>query len=343
MAYKEFANDFRKGILQDVLFFYGAEDFLMEWAVNQIIDRYVDDAWRSIDVRYIDGDSTGAHEIMGEARAYSMFSDKKVIVVRNYLPLYRKSSDPGSDELLHFATEKQETSILLFLLESRFASDLTAFGKKFIKAAGSYEFSRLERPDLKAFINKRIHAGGKMIARRELDFLIDISGYYNRDSTYNLTRLDADTRKIVKACRDDRITMDVIEDLLIGDSDRYVFNLVDALVGGNRSRALEIAETIIREEDGAMQVTSLLTKQFEIMFDALELSSRGMSISQMAKATGVNEFRFKKAYQAANAYSLSRIRKILTDLYNIDRDIKRGDIDKNVALELLVMSAVPGR
>ena len=92
-----------------------------------------------------------------------------------------------------------------------------------------------------------------------------------------------------------------------------------------------------------MQVTSLLTKQFEIMYDALELSSRGMSISQMAKATGVNEFRFKKAYQAANAYSLSRIKKILVDLYNIDRDIKRGDIDKNVALELLVMSAVPGR
>lgn len=343
MSYKDFANDNRKGILRDVLFFYGAEDFLMEWAVRQIIEKNVDDAWRSLDVRYIDGDSAGAHEIMGEARAYSMFSDKRVIIVRNYLPLYRKSSDAGSNDLLQFATEKQETSVLIFLLESRYASDLTAFGKKFIKAAGSYEFARLERADLKAFISKRIRESGKMIARREMDFLIDISGYYNRESTYSLTQLDADTRKIVKACSGDQITMDVIEDLLTGDSDRYVFNLVDALVAGNRARALEIAETIIREEDGAIQVTSLLTKQFEIMYDALELSSRGMSLSQMAKATGVNEFRFKKAYQAANAYSLSRIRKILTGLYNIDRDIKRGDIDKNVALELLVMSAVPGR
>ena len=68
-----------------------------------------------------------------------------------------------------------------------------------------------------------------------------------------------------------------------------------------------------------------------------------MTISMMAKKTGVNEFRFKKAYQAASAYSLSRIRKLLTDLYNIDRDIKRGDIDKDTALELFVLSAAPGR
>ena len=79
------------------------------------------------------------------------------------------------------------------------------------------------------------------------------------------------------------------------------------------------------------------------MYDALELSSQGMSIAQMAKKCGINEFRFKKAYQAAGSYSKSRIKKILADLYNIDRDIKRGDIDKDTALELFVLSAAPGR
>ena len=343
MAYKDFVNDFRKGILKDVLFFYGAEDYLMDWAVSQIVSKYVDEEWRSLDVKHLDGDSTGAFEIMGEARAYSMFSEKRVIIVRNYLPLYRKNADPGADELLDFASQKQDSSVLIFVLESCFAGDITAYGKKMIKAAGSYDFARLERADLKSFISKRIHAGGKMIARREMELLIDVSGYYNRDSSYTLTQLDADTGKIVRACSGDDVTADVIEDLLTGDSDKFVFNLVDAVVSGNRSRALEIAETIIREEDGAMQIIALLIKQMEIMYDSLELSQSGMSIAQMAKKTGVNEFRFKKAYQAANAYSLSRIRRLLISLYNIDRDIKRGDIDKDVALELFVLSAAPGR
>ena len=90
-----------------------------------------------------------------------------------------------------------------------------------------------------------------------------------------------------------------------------------------------------------MQVLALLTKQFEIMYDSLELSDRGYSISAMAKKTGVNEFRFKRAYSAAGRYSRRRIKKILTDLYNTDRDIKRGNIDKDTALELLAVSACP--
>ena len=339
MAYKDFINDFRKDILKDVLFFYGAEDYLMEWAVSQIISRYVDDEWRSIDVKHIDGSSCSAYEIMGEARAYSMFSDKRVIVVRNYLPLYRKNSDAGSDELLDFAAGSQGSSVLVFLLESRFSGDMTAFGKKMLKAAGSYDFARLERADLKAFISKRIQAGKKLIARREMEFLIDVTGYYNRDSSYTLTQLDSDLSKIVRACAGDEVTRDIIEDLLTGDEDRYVFNLVDALVSGSLARALEITETIIREEDGAMPVTALLTKQFEIMYDAIELNEKGYSISQMAKKTGINEFRFKRAFNAAGRYSKRRIGKILTDLYNTDRDIKSGNIDNDVALELIAISA----
>lgn len=343
MAYKDFVNDFRKGITRDVLFFYGAEDYLMEWAVREITAKYVDEEWRSLDFRQLDGSSVSSYDIMSEARAFSMFSEKRVVVVRDWLPLYRKASDPGADELLKFASSPQETAVLIFMLESSHSGDLTSYARKMIKAAGSYEFARLEKADLKAFINKRVRAGGKMIARRELDFLIDISGYYNKESTYTLTHFDADLAKLVKAAPDDMIDAGLIEDLMTGDSDRFVFNLVDAVVSGNRSRALQIAETIINEEDGAMQVTALLIKQFEIMYDALELSEQGMSIAQMAKKTGVNEFRFKKAWQAANAYSLSRIRKLLTELYNIDRDIKRGDMDKDTALELFVISAVPGR
>ena len=343
MAYKDFANDFKKGITGDVLFFYGAEDYLMEWAVREITARYVDEEWKNLDVRQLDGAQVNAFEIMSEARAYSMFSEKRVVIVRNWLPLYRKTADAGADEMLEFASHKQESSVLIFVLESRYSGELTSYARKMIKAAGAYDFSRLEKADLKSFVNKRVHAGGKMIARRELEFLIDISGYYNRDSTYTLTQMDADVAKIVKATQGDQITADVIEELLTGDSDRFVFNLVDAVVSGNRARAIAIAETIINEEDGAIPVTALLTKQFEIMYDALELSQQGMSIAQMAKKTGINEFRFKRAWQAANSYSLSRIKKLLTELYNIDRDIKRGDIDKDTALELFVISAAPGR
>ena len=341
MAYKDFVNDKKKGILKDVLLFYGAEDFLMNWAVESIVSEHIEDDCRDLDLVRLEGELVTAADIMAEARAYSMFSDRRVVVVRNYLPLYRKTADVNADELLAFAASPQDSSIVIFVVESRFSQDLSSYGKKLAKACGAYEFARLERADLKAFITKRVHNAGKMIARRELEHMIDVSGYYNKGSAYDLARLERDTDKIVKACAADQIGVSLIEEILIGDSDRFVFNLVDALVEGDRGRALAIAEAIIREDDGSMAVLALLTKQFEIMYDALELSDKGYSISQMAKKTGINEYRFKRAYNAAGRYSKTRIGRILIDIYNIDRDIKRGNIDKDVALELLAISACP--
>ena len=340
MAYRDFVNDKNKGLLKDVLLFYGAEDFLMEWAVESIISEYVDTDSRYLDVIRLEGDNVTAADIMAEARAYSMFSDKRVVIARNYQPLYRGVPDIHGEELLEFAAAPQEQSVVVFIVDSS-SPELSAYGKKLAKACGAYEFSRLDKADLKAFITKRIHNANKMISRRSLEHIMDVSGYYNKGSGYDLAQLDRDIAKIVKACEGDDISEDLIEEILIGDSDRFVFNLVDALVAGDRGKALDIAEAIIRDEDGAMAVLALLTKQFEIMYDALELSEQGYSITQMAKKTGTNEYRFKKAFAAAGRYSRSRIRRILTDIYNADRDIKRGDIDKDVALELIAISACP--
>ena len=54
MAYKDFVNDRKKGILKDVLLFYGAEDFLMNWAIESIVNDYVDEAARDIDLIHLE-------------------------------------------------------------------------------------------------------------------------------------------------------------------------------------------------------------------------------------------------------------------------------------------------
>ena len=338
MAYQDFYNDLKKEIIGNCLFFYGAEDFLMDWAVDQVIEKYVDESARNLDVQYIDGEACTAADIMGATRAFSMFSDKRVIIVRNYLPVRRKAVDVEAEELVEFCSTSFDQAILIFMLQAKYESDITAYGKKLIKSCSNYEFARLDKAALQSFITKRVRSAGKMIGSRELSYMIDVSGYYNKESEYNLSQLDSDIEKICKACDTDQISNDIIDELLVGKEDKYVFNLIDAMMAGDKARSMEIAETIIREDDGAMAVLALLTKQLEIMYDALELDKQGMSIGQMAKATGVNEFRFKRAYQSARKFSTEKLKDILVRAYNIDRDIKQGDMDKDMAFELLIVS-----
>ena len=344
MAYQDFLKDYKDNNTGSVMVLYGAEDFLTSWAIDKIIADNVDEESRELDVRIIDGETASAYDILSEARAYSMFSAKRVVVVKNYLPMYRKTADAGMEELQEYAAEimaapGESPSILVFAVESMHSGSLTAYAKQLIKTCKSYEFARLERAELNSFINKRIRSAGKMLGSRELSHLIDVTGYYNRDSGYFLSHMDQDLAKLTGACESDSIDIKLIDEIMMGDGDKFVFGLIDAMVAGNKSKSLEITETIIRDEDGAMAVLALLTKQFEIMYDALELSERGMSMGQMAKSTGVNEYRFKKAYTAARKYGIDRIKRMLLDLYEDDRKIKSGEIDKDSALELFVINA----
>lgn len=344
LAYKDFTNDYKSDAVGSCAVFYGAEDYLIDWAIDRIVQANVEDAYRDTDYRALDGEQISAYDILAEARAYSMFSPKRVVVVRNYLPMFKKTADAGMDELMDFATELSASaddspSILIFAIESINSGSLTSYGKQIIRSCKSYEFAKLDKGELISFVSKRVRAAGKMIANREMSHLIDVTGYFNRGSTYSLKQLDSDISKLTGACDGDTIDIGIIDEIMMGEGDKFVFDLVDALVAGKKGRALEIAETIIKEEDGAMAVLALLTRQFEIMYDALELSDRGMSMAQMSKSTGINEYRFKKAYTAAMGYSKNKIKSLLTDLYNTDRDIKRGDIDKDAALELFVIRA----
>lgn len=339
MSYKTFANDFKKKLTGSCMFFYGAEDYLMSWATDMVKKEYVSEEFKEYDIVELAGDASSAEDIIAAARSYSMFSERRVVVVRNLLPVIKKSSKTDShaeEQLLRLASESNDSSVLVFVVESRFSGSITAFGKKLMKACKAYEFARLEKSEFSAFISKRIHAAGKQIGRRELQYLMDVSGYFLKESEYSLNDLSGDLTKLTEACEGDFIEARLIEELIVGSDDKFVFNLIDALMAGNRSRALEMTESILASDDNAMMLLSLVTKQFELMYDALELADEGYTIGAMAKEIGVNEYRFKKAYQAARGFSRDRIRRILMHLYKTDGEIKSGRIDRNIAMELFV-------
>ncbi len=338
MSYKDFEGDFKNEMISGTLFFYGEEDYLMEWGVSRIVEKFVPEDMRDIDLVHIDGETCSSEDIIKAAGTYSMFADKRVVIIKNYLPLISGNAEKNIDELLSLASSNQDSAIVIFVVESKFNEKITAIGKKLIKKCKSYEFSKLDKATLKAFVTKRIRAEGKIMGRRELEHLIDLSGYFYKGSSYSLNQLVSDITKVAKATDGDEIDRFVIEDLMTGEDDKFVFNLIDSIMSGNKSNAMEITETIIRDEDSTLAIIALLTKQFEIMYDSIELSKEGFSISEMAKRTGTHEFRFKKAYQAALQYKEKRIKDLLIRLYNIDRDIKSGNIDKDLAFELFVVS-----
>ena len=339
MSYKEFYSDYQKGNLGNCLFLHGAEDFLIDWAVESIVNKNLDDESKELDYQELNGETCAVSDIISSARAYSMFSEKRVVVVRNYIPLYKKQGEEAElNAILELAESDNDSCILIFAVDADKSANINAYGKKLMKACTTYEFTALDKGELQGFISKRVREAGNMMGRREMDYLIDLSGYYNRGSAYHLKDLHNDLLRINTACNGEQISISLIEELMVGEDDRYVFNLIDSMMSDDKRTTMSLLTAIVCDDESAMKSIGLITKQFEIMFDALDLESQGLSIAQMAKATGVNEYRFKKAYQSARKFSRSQMKDKLMSLYNIDRDVKSGNITAEDGIKLFAMN-----
>jgi len=57
---------------------------------------------------------------------------------------------------------------------------------------------------------------------------------------------------------------------------------------------------------------------------------------EIAKTLRINPYRVKKALSVADKFSDKKLKEILTQLYQIDRNIKTGQMEQTLALELLI-------
>ena len=339
--FNEFAKDLNNDNISGTVFIYGDENYLIRWAVSEIIDKYAPYEERELTLVELYGDNIKASDILNAASTYSIIGGRRLVIVHNFFPLFNKadlSTEMELNKIIDFAKSDQNSSILVFELGSECNKGSYKFKKDLIKAAKTYKMSRLDRNTLRAFIIKRLKASGKYMSKRDIEDLIDMTGYFNRDSEYSLDDMDKDLTKIVESAVKVDISAEDVVDILIGDEDKFIFNLIDELMKRNSGKAFNMFLNILaKDRDASMGILSLLTSQFEMMYDSLELENEGMTIKRMANELGVNEFRLKKAYKSAKQFSKNRIVNMLTQIYNIDRDIKVGDISADDALGLLLL------
>ena len=83
-------------------------------------------------------------------------------------------------------------------------------------------------------------------------------------------------------------------------------------------------------------MTGLLVNHFELMLEIKELRRAGMYAPEISKTLKVHEFRVKKSIGFCEKFTIDKLKSILIQLYEIDRNIKTGTLEPSLALELLV-------
>ena len=327
-SFKRIQDQLKNDVLPDILLFYGREKYLVRWSVEQIKARYVDPSLEMFNFTKFEDSSATAGAIIDACETMPVMSEKRVVLVEN-----ADFSAEDGDELASYFSNFPETTVLIFVSEA--VDKRKKFYKAVQKAGDVYEFGPLAMPQLRSFVTKRLRASGKKFDPEVAGIIVETSGYYDKDSDYTIDNLVNDIEKVVSHSGD-YISAEDVDSTVTGNVERDVFAFSEALASGRRGDAIGLLNILLTYGENVFKLLGLICSQFETMLLIKEMREAGYSTGQMHQQLGIHEYRIKKTMPQASKYSVERLRSILMKAYEVDRNIKSGLMEAEVALELLV-------
>ncbi len=338
-GYKLFSKYIKGKEISPVLVFTGEEEFLVDWAVNSVVSKYVNSGVRDFDFLRLEDEAVEVGDIIENCETFSMFSEKRVVWVRDFAPLKNsKAKGWGADSLEklgQYVQNPNSNTILILTATYEKSEKPIALGKNIKPYVEEFIFDKLDKVTLRGFIVNRLKNYGMEISERALDTLVNETGYFNRETEYRLFNLENDLKKL-RAYSKEKIKEEHIYQLLMGDMDTFIFSFTDAVSQGDKNKAFFILHNILRAGGDVYQILGTLVSNFEIILQMAEFRDEGKSLSEVKSIVSGNPYRLEKAYKSAGSFRVEKLRNILVQLYEVDRNIKTGLLEPELALELVI-------
>lgn len=337
-AFKVFSKDIKENDMPPVLFLYGEEGYLINWAVETLKNRYVNPACVSLDYVKFQDEGEGLSEILDACNTFSMMSERRLVWADEFPALRSTSARGFTSQDLELAEEYLKApnpgAILVFTAAApEGKSELVKLLKSRAKC---YQFDQLDYSALSGFITKRFSANGLAVDRDVVKTIIDQSGYFNKETEYRIFNLVNDIQKMIAYSWGGEVTEEAVSQVLNGDMDTFIFNLLDAVSAGQKEKAFSLLYNILQSGRDVYGIVAMMVNQFELMLDVAQLKEEGKNLSQITDILKMSEFRIKKAMGYTEKFTVEKLKSILSQLYEVDRNIKTGLLEQNLALEMLI-------
>ena len=341
MNFRTFHKDIKEKKIKPCCLLYGKEQFLVEWAKNTIIEKYVNDVSRQFDVITIGGTETGVDRIVESSETLPVFSEKKLVIVEDFSVLEGEKNknieEKDIERLIRYIEHPSQDTILIFTCGEKPDKRRKLF-KTIQKYASVYDFQSLEPGDLNQWVIKRFHSYGKEIEKRELERMISLSGYFDKDSDYTLYHFEQDISKVVLHSEGDRIRMEDVEKTVAGNINTNIFQLIEYVSAGEKQKAFDLLGDLFLYGETEYGLLALLYRQYEILLNIRQLSESGMSSKAIAETLGLRDFVVTKSRRLVQQYTQEQLKGVLTGIYQADKNIKSGNMEGRMAVELLIAS-----
>lgn len=332
----DFHRKLQTGQITPLYLFEGTEVYLRDQALKKLADASVDFSVRDFNYAVISVAQGDLDEPLAQARQFPMISPRRMIVVTDFESI---SDDDQLELLKNYVRNPVETSVLVFV--SNGLDNRRNISTILRKGCEVVSFDALdERTAAPNWIRDYVTRSGCAIDTASAAYLIGMIGV-------DLMRLSMELDKLIAYVgQKGRITQDEIDLLVRHSREHSNFDLTDAIVDGDRKKALNLLHRIFDNASENPQSLSLMilgaiASNYRRMLGAKELMKQNAPNSEVAKVVGMSPYMVGRFNERVRRVETEQILRGIQQIAETDVALKTSRATPRLLLEVLICELCP--
>lgn len=317
-----------------IYLYYGTESYLIEDEIKRLTKDLIPHEDRELNLINYDLNVVPIEEVVQEAETPPFMSAHKLIIARGgalfTAQKLSKSIEHKIEELERYIGDPVNYSTIVFVVEYEKLDARRRIVKMMNEKASVREFAPLNDYLLIAWIVKSAELAGSIISGETAQLLVHKAGK-------ELQLLSQEIEKMALYVGDGgEITEEIVNELTSRLLDNNIFSFIDAVANLRVGQAFQLLSDLQKNKEEPVKILVLLARQFRIMLLAKEAVRTGYSERDIAAQLAVHPYVVKLALGQGRNFTDKQLQKIIIKLADLDYQIKSGQIDKNLAIEMFI-------
>lgn len=315
---------------------HGEDDFSVDEEVARLRAGLDGGPNAGLNTSLFEGGEASVSEILSAVEAYPFLADVRLVLARGLLShLSRKGAGETGKKGLALLAQSlpglPAWSRLIFVERVKLADSNPILKLAASKDSGGVARHFEPQKDSTNWIMQRAKGYDAPIEREAARALASVT-------QGDLRLADNELYKLIAYAQGRPITLADVEQLTPYVADAIVFNMVDALAEGRGEQASQLAHRLLNQQEDVFGLLAMITRQFRLLLMVRSYLDDGGARDEtsVAKAVGQHTFVAKKLLGQSRHFDYDQLARIYAALQDYDVRIKTGEIQAELALDLLI-------
>jgi len=313
-----------------VYLFYGASEYILRKEINKLLNKLKVDEHSVIKYDLMESDFV---DVIEELQTISFFQGQKVVLLSSILELY-DLDQYDKDRFIGYL-EKPNPDTILIMYSSKIKEDDSDIYKALSLYAKITKMQDIDKKDLPELIRKSFNDEDYQINESAIAELIDRTT--NPYQSVDIQAIEQEITKLKLYAYDQKyIDVKAIRLLVSKNLDENMYELLSAILNKEKTKAIQIYYDLLVTNVLPVQIIGYISNRVRDLIHTSLLLSRNYTTDMIAKHFKISDGRAYYMVRDAKRLNINELEKYLEQLSNLDFDIKSGNIDPRLGVELFL-------